>query len=283
MSTMTLAPARSFCSIERSVDEAEHARAAQILSHDLSFLVGIPYDTLSEEPLDLESYSSASRLEAADERAWFRQLNFARYRAACLCQLVSRESPETGLLDEIERLVERADQIRNQLLVVFRKLTVSVARHFASPKSPLDELVSEGQVTLLAAISKFDPERGFRFSTYATHALRRRLLRFLRTRQRDCERFGKLPPDQSVTDRHRWTFGYEQRVSSALQQVEPLLAQLPPRDRYILRSRYGWGREFDSRTLQEIAEELGISRERVRQLEARSLKRLRDLAVDIDW
>ena len=282
MPTTTLAPAPS-PSIDRTGDKAVCARASQILSRDLSFLVGIPYDTLREERLQFQRYSAASRLEAADERVWFRQLNFSRYRAARLRQLLSRESPEVGLMDEIERLLNRADQIRNQLAIIFEKLTVSIARKFVNPKSPLDELVSEGQVTLMTAISKFDPEREFRFSTYATHALRRRLLRFLRGRQRDTERFGKLPQDQSLIDHRHWTVGYERRVVSTLEQVERLLGQLPPSDRYVLRSRYGWGREFDPRTLQDIAEELGISRERVRQIEARSLRRLRELAGDVDF
>jgi len=282
MLTTILETPRSPSILREEIDEASQARAARILSSDVDFLIGIPYDGLTEESLQLQRYNAASRLEAAEEWRLFRQMNLARFRAARLRQTLSRETPETSMLDEIERLLGRADRIRNQLAIVFAKLTVSIARRFANARTPLDELVSEGQATLLAAISKFDPERGFRFSTYATHALRRRLLRYLRNCQRERERFGELPQDHLLSDGHRWTLAYERRLLATLEQVERLLGHLPPRDRYILRSRYGWGREFDPRTLQDIADELGVSRERVRQLEARSLKRLRELAGDVE-
>lgn len=282
MPTTFLDPPKCPSVVRKTTEEASLKRAARILATEIDFLVGIPYDTLEEEPLELQRYTAATRIGAHDEVRLVRQMNLARFQAARLRQRLGAETPDVAAMDEIERLLERADLIRNRLAIVFGKLTQSIARQFASSRYPLDELVSEGQATLMSAIAKFDPERGFRFSTYATHAVRRRLMRYLQRRQRDRETFVECPHDNLLPDPRRWTFAYEQWLTATLKQAERLLCQLPPRDRYILRSRYGWGREFECRTLQDIADELGVSRERVRQLEARSLQKLRELATEIE-
>ena len=278
MASLILDPLVPESVVHQSSNDAAQVRAARILATEVEFLASVPYARLTEQPLDLQRYTAASRIAAADEVLWFRQLNLARYRAACLRSRLRADSPDTHILDEFDRLQLRGDQIRNRLAIVFSKLVLSIAQHYATSRYSLDDLVNEGQATLLVAIPKFDPERGFRFSTYATHAVRRRLLRYLRRGQRDREMFAELPYDDRFPDSRRWSLEYERRVTTRLERVTALLPQLRPRERYILRSRFGWGREFEPRTLQDIADELGISRERVRQLEARALGRLRELA-----
>jgi RNA polymerase sigma factor (sigma-70 family) len=134
---------------------------------------------------------------------------------------------------------------------------------------------------LLYAIGKFNPQRGFRFSTYATHAIRRRLARYVRQTQTRREVLIDWQSNR-LADQRRWSYGYQWQVEKSLAQVESLLRTLSPRERYVIRARFGWGREFEPRTLQQIADEFGLSRERVRQIEQRALDKLRQQAERLD-
>jgi RNA polymerase sigma factor (sigma-70 family) len=167
-------------------------------------------------------------------------------------------------------------------MLIFHKLTVSIVKHFTGPRHALEEVVSEGHATLLRAVALFDPTRGFRFSTYATHAIRRRLTRYVKSRQH----VQYIPVDYSeappIADQRRWTLPYTREVEAGVAWLETALYELTPRERYVLRCRFGWGREFEPRTLQEIADELSVSRERVRQLEVRAIKKLQTIAEAID-
>ena len=251
-----------------------------LLERDFAFMPGLPYDELTEAAIAFDAYSPQSLLSGEVEANLFRQMHLALYRAdAMRTAITSAGSFSRRDLDELIRLAARADRIRNTLATVFSKLALSIAAQFANAANPLDELLSEAHVTLLRALGKFDPQRGFRFSTYLTHSVRRHLLRFLHRRQRDRQRAFAAPDEAGIAETRRWTPAYEQQVTRIVQEVELLLLELSPRDRYVIRSRFGWGREFKPRTLQEISIELGVTRERVRQLEQRALKKLSSLAA----
>ena len=250
-----------------------------LLERDFAFLPTLRYAKIRENTIDFDAFTEQSLLSADVEAALFRQMNLALFQArAVRTTITSAPSFPRADLDELLRLAARADRIRNTLVTVFSKLALSIAARFANATNPLDELMSESHETVLRAIGKFDPDRGFRFSTYMTHALRRHLIRFLQRRQRDRQRTFAVPDAMSLPDTRRWTLAYEQRITRNVHDVERLLMALKPRDRYVIRSRFGWGREFEPRTLQEIATELGVTRERVRQLEQRALKQLSAMA-----
>ncbi len=251
-----------------------------LLERQFDFLPTLSFAKIREETIDFDAFTSQSLLTAAVEAGLFRQMHLALFQAAAVrARITSAPFFPRADLDELLRLAARADRIRNTLATVFSKLALSIAAHFANTYNPLDELMSESHEAVLRAVSKFDPDRGFRFSTYLTHAVRRQLLRFLQRRQRDRQRTFSTTDDTMLPDIGRWTLGYEQRITRNVHDVERLLLELKPRDRYVIRSRYGWGREFEPRTLQEIAAELGVTRERVRQLEQRALKQLTAMAA----
>lgn len=252
-----------------------------LLEREFAFLQELGYSQLRETVIDFDAFSPQSLLSADVEAALFRQMNLALFRAAALrVAITSAPSFPRADLDELLRLAARADRIRNTLVTIFGKLTLSIAATFASASNPLDELMSESQETALRAVGKFDPDRGFRFSTYLTHAVRRHLLRFLQRRQRDRQRTFAVADEAMLPETTRWTLAYELRMTRSVRDVERLLHHLNQRDRYVILCRFGWGREFEPRTLQEIADELKVTRERVRQLEQRALKKLAVLAAD---
>ena len=204
----------------------------------------------------VECLDETSLLNAEEEASLFQQMHACKHQG---------ESQQT-------------EHLRNQLARVFMKLAISVARGFASDEFPLDELISEANVTLLRAIERFDWQRGFRFSTYLTHAVRRNLCRYITNRRKEKSRFIAAESLESASDPSLRTDAYEQEMSHALNCLDEMLTMLEPRENYILCSRFGYGEGQEKQTLKVVAEQLGVSRERVRQLERRSLAKLQALA-----
>jgi RNA polymerase sigma factor (sigma-70 family) len=257
----------------------DRLNVAALRERPISFLRDIDYSMLTEEALVLSDLVESTRLDQVREQQLFRQMNLAFYQAAQLRDELDRVAAVPAEWEELQRLLRRGLTIRNRLMMVYHKLTLAIARSFVSRRVTWDELCSEGQATLIYAISKFNPDRGFRFSTYATHSIRRGLARYVHQQYRR----GEVSLDGEglpVVESGRWTFSYERRVERTMQQLETLLRDLAPRERYVIRARFGWGREFEPRTLQQIADEFGVSRERIRQLELRALRKLRSWAQD---
>ncbi len=231
-------------------------------------------------PAHLARLCERELLTPTQERDLFRRMNYARYRLAGLRQRLNLRKPSKRDLDLIEHYAAVALADRNRIVQSNLRLVVSIAKRFATPVDPFDELLSEGIATMMRAVDKFDYDRGFRFSTYATLAIRRTLSRLVTHNQRDRIRFAlaetsqleQAPSDDSgpAFSEHRWE---ELRGSLAR-----LLNKLEPRERTIIRCRFGLDRTRQIRTLQSLAQEFGICKERVRQLEVRAMSKLRTLA-----
>lgn len=264
------------CKLDQDVVENRFQRT-------IEFVPGLPYASWNEDPVDVGSREWQA-LTHDKERHLFRQMNLAYFQASCLQQ---KHSGECGYDDEmnaaeIKRLMARADSIREEIAQAFYKLNYSIASRYANKINTFDELVCEGHFTLLRAIARFDPERGYRFSTYAMHAIRRRIFRFMQQRQRQRQGTDPWSDSAAAVELGKGSLAYEHTLTAATTALERLLSELSPRERFVIRARFGWGREFEPRTLQQIADELGVSRERIRQLEQRALRKLRTLAATLD-
>lgn len=263
------------------VEIASKLAASSSRTRDITFVDGLDYDAMPEDDLRDLVLDRTSVLTADAESRIFFQMNRCYHQAA---RLRDGFLGETNACDgsSADDHLAHGDQLRNQLVIIFHKLTVSIAKRFVNSRHSLEELVSEGDATLMRAVTLFDPSRGFRFSTYATYAVRRRLARYVSSSEHSHATpvdFRDAPP---IADRRRWTLPYEQAMEAGVEWLESALYELTQRERYIIRCRFGWGREFETRTLQEIADELGVSRERIRQLEAKAIKKLQAIAVKID-
>lgn len=216
----------------------------------------------------------APLLRPDGERTLFRRMNFCRYRALRLRRQLNPRRPAKRLIEEIETLLRNAELCRSQLVESNLRLVAAIARGFRTSALDVEELVSEGNVVLLNAVDKFDFSRGFRFSTYATHAVRRHLYRHLlrdqkRTRREqgvDSELLNEIAAAPGDVDE-------KPVVQIASEAFRDWIGQLDPRHRAIVLARYGLD-GARPQTLRELTGSIGLSKERIRQLQLDALDEL---------
>lgn len=237
---------------------------------------------------------------------------------------------------DLEAAIERGRRAQLRFVRSNLRLVVSVARKYARGGMEMLDLIQEGNVGLMRAVERFDPDRGFRFSTYGIWWIRQSIRRAvsqtsstIRIPEHVRGRLGRLRAAEEVlrselgrdpsmreiaeaagldveeADRLRdlpdsvsfetpiggeggselgdfladmgSTGPSESAVEASMQaDVRTALATLRERDRRLLELRFGL-EEGGGRTLEEIAKELGVSRQRVRQIEQRALARLREV------
>jgi RNA polymerase primary sigma factor len=236
----------------------------------------------------------------------------------------------------LEAAVVRGQEARKRMIQCNLRLVVSQAKRYSGRGLSFEDLVQEGNIGLIEAVERFDPQRGVRFSTYAVWWIRQGILRAIanqartvrlpahvseklsrlwRTRERLASQLHRRPTDQELAEQMgvsprevRRLIRSERDVLSLntpvgedgdselgdfvpdqdtptmeetfahhelQEKVQDIMAaRLPPREHKVLRLRFGLD-GGQTRTLAQVAEVLGITRERVRQIEARALRRLR--------
>jgi len=216
------------------------------------------------------------------EQLLFKQLNFLRFRASAIQAGLNPKRPSARKLKEIDRLLSEVEKVREELARANLRLVVSVAGKLSISRDEFDEFVAEGNGILLYAIDKFDYSRGYRFSTYLTHAVQRHLYRVIDRRRKRAQRehacqaeimaqepMIETDPSESIED--------EVKVAAAA-VISKFDETLDERERVIVRGRFGLDNSGKSLTFRELGEQLGLSKERVRQLLQRSLEKLGEVA-----
>lgn len=245
---------------------------------------GEQFDTSAGLPAHLRRMCETDLLTHEQESALFREMNYLKFQAHTLCSQLNSERPDVEAIASIESRLARAETIRDHLIKSNMRLVMSIVKKFVTPQQSFDDLLSDGTFTLMQAVDKFDFDRGFRFSTYAYRSIARTAFRSIKAASAE-----KARAMQNAED---WAFEqeYDQRSSSISDQVwsnlrelaASLVDRLDRRERFIIRSRYVLGSHRKVRTFQELADKLGVSKERARQLENRAVQKLQAMASEFD-
>jgi len=194
---------------------------------------------------------------------------------ACAYRIAQEGTPEA----ERTEWVGRRQRIRSHIVEQNLGLVYSTATRFRSPHVDYDDLRGEGLMALVRAVDWYDPWRGARFSTYACHAIIRAMIRHAKQARKHLA-YHALQDDavtETTAPAESWTDSYVARLRRALADN---LGELTPRESDILGQRFP-GDERAKRTLEEVGDRCGLSKERVRQIQKRALRKLRDV-LEVD-
>ncbi|GLK87967.1 RNA polymerase sigma factor RpoS [Pseudomonas turukhanskensis] len=297
-----------------------------------------------DDVLNDESEVPATKRTKAKHSTAVKQHKYIDYtRALDATQLYLNEIGFSPLLTPEEevhfaRLAQKGDPAgRKRMIESNLRLVVKIARRYVNRGLSLLDLIEEGNLGLIRAVEKFDPERGFRFSTYATWWIRQTIERaimnqtrtirlpihvvkelnvYLRAARELTQKLDHEPSAEEIANllekpvgEVKRMLGLNERVSSVdvslgpdsdktlldtltddrptdpcellqdddlSQSIDQWLSELTDKQREVVVRRFGL-RGHESCTLEEVGQEIGLTRERVRQIQVEALKRLREI------
>jgi RNA polymerase primary sigma factor len=244
-----------------------------------------------------------------------------------------RELRET--LSKVEDCLEKSKRAKSELIEANLRLVVSIAKKYTNRGLQFLDLIQEGNIGLMKAVDKFEYQRGYKFSTYATWWIRQAITRaiadqartiripvhmietinkLIRTSRYLVQEHGREPTPEEIAekmefplekvrkvlkiakepisletpigeeeDSHLGDFIEDKKIISPTDAVtnhnlgeltRKVLTTLTPREEKVLRMRFGIGEKSDH-TLEEVGRDFNVTRERIRQIEAKALRKLR--------
>jgi RNA polymerase primary sigma factor len=233
-------------------------------------------------PIHLGRLCEAPLLKPEQEQMLFQRMNYLLQQASVHRSMLNPARPSRVRLELIDRLLALAAWHRDRIVEANLRLVFSIVKKFVNPNNSFDDLLSDGIVALIRAVEKFDFDRGFRFSTYATQVIRRNSYRTVVLKQQERQKTvgGLQDMDLDLTDEGRESAISEKRWHELRSRLSVMLDELDRREKFIIRARFSLGAHRKVHTLQSLANRLGVSKERVRQLERRAMDKLRSMAGD---
>lgn len=236
-------------------------------------------------PSGLPSYLAAlydvPLLTREQEYHLFRQMNYLKHKAGRLREkLTGNSDSKSSLVDEIERLYRDAVRVKNRIVQCNLRLVVSISKRHVASTDDFFNLISDGNMSLIRAVEKFDYSRGNKFSTYASWAIMKNFARTIPSEFKHRDRFRTTTEELFLARQDDRLDPYIEETVQRRRQREltKILNRLDEREQKIITARFGLGRGSEPLTLKEVGEEMGVTKERIRQLEARALTKLREAA-----
>lgn len=231
-------------------------------------------------PTYLASLYDVQLLTREQEYHLFRKMNYLKFKAFSLRESLDPSEPRVGMMDEIEQLNESAVAVKNQIVQANLRLVVSIAKRHMNSSDDFFSLVSDGNMSLFRAVEKFDYSRGNKFSTYASWAIMKNFARSIPSEFKHKDRFRTTGEEVFMAheDTRVDNFAAEIAQKQRVKQINRILNKLDHREQQIIIRRFGLDHNNEPLTLKEVGAELGVTKERIRQIEARALTKLREAA-----
>ncbi len=218
-------------------------------------------------------------LKPKEEKDLFRRYNFHKHLAATLRETLDRYHPCAETLFTIEGHLVKALEIKNRITQSNLRLVVSIAKRYISGPLTFHELISEGNMTLIRTVEKFDYSRGFRFSTYATWSIVRHFSRQLPRERGQLEHFSTGHDEMLDSSAGLQSFDPDRDSPLVVhERVDAILSHLTARERKIVIGHFGLQGYAKPETLKQLSARIGISKERVRQIEKEAFEKIRYLS-----
>lgn len=225
-------------------------------------------------PSYLASLYEVPLLSRRQEEHLFRKMNYLKHKAAKLLADLDPARPGARLMTRIEGLYEESVAVKNTIIRANLRLVVSVAKRYMSATQSLYEVISDGNLDLVHVIEGFDFARGYKFSTYGTVGIGRRMFKSMSRASQYKQRYQQLEGGLDVVNERATAIQDMEVQEDRERQVKDALGRLSARERRAIDCRFGLSPGQNPLGLKEVGSLLGVSKERARQIQVEAIRKM---------